>query len=111
MCGACESDTWVLPFTHSHFWLLVCPAHQIIRSFPRMCIWVGRRNRDKDQSVGTISPLSPDKQLVEMRGHIKNQKGSLHHEYISLFVALFFLGQTWKVLISWSLSLSIFPRH
>ena len=108
---ACESDTWVLPFPHSNFRLLVCPAHQIIRSFPRMCMWGGRRNRDKDQCMGAISALSPDKQWVEMRGQFKNQKGSHHHEYISLFVASFFLGPTWKVLISQSLSFSIFPRH
>lgn len=106
---ACESDTWVLPFTHSNFQLLVRPA--LSRSFPRMCMWGGRRNRDKDQCMGAISPLSPDKQWVEMRGQFKKQKDSYHHEYISLFVASFFLGQTWKTLISQSLSFSIFPRH
>lgn len=50
--------------------------------------------------MGAISPLSPDKQWVEMRGQFKKQKDSHHHEYISLFVGSFFLGQTWKTLIS-----------
>lgn len=40
----------------------------------------------------------------------KKQKGSYYHECITMFVESFFLGQTLKAVISWSLSFSILSK-